>query len=203
VAVPQTGAPVVPPRDLRDNTLLHQVLAGGAVSEEPTYVRDLWQSGLLLVAVRRPGCWMSREQARAVSEAYEEATGGSATRPRLVAVVRNSIFDEDGSSEVDAFREFFPGDVFVDDYLMVYKALGDRQYTDGVYSEKQGEWMLQRMVGTSRGRPVPGNFVGGPDVAMKFGGVMLMDSSGKLRYAHQEGIGMIDYGAIKQLLPEL
>merc|ERR1711920_50935 len=100
-------------------------------------------------------------------------------------------------------REFFPGDIFMDDYLSVFKALGDRQYTDTVYSEESGEWMLQRMVGTKDGRPVPGNFVGGPDTALKFGGVMLMDSSGKLQYSHQEGIGRIDYKTIKSVLAEM
>ncbi|CAK0866561.1 unnamed protein product [Prorocentrum cordatum] len=94
-ALPDTGAPVQPVRELRDSTLLHEVLAGGAVSEEPTYVRDLWPSGLLLVATRRPGCWMSREQARAVDEAHAEAVGSAEGRPRLAAVVRTSFFDED------------------------------------------------------------------------------------------------------------
>jgi len=196
--------PVVLPRALQDTALFHEVLDGGVVSEENTYAKDLWASGALLVAVRRPGCWMSREQAKALSAAFAEALPEQAApgRPRLIAIVRNSIADEEGNNQVEEFRKFFDGEVFVDPYLSIYKALGDRQYTDGVFHRQAAIWQLQRMVGSWKVK-VPGNFVGGPDIALKFGGCMVVDSTGALRYAHQEGIGPIDYGAVRRELIQL
>jgi len=162
---------------------------------------DLWKSGALVVVVRRPGCVMSREQAFALSKAYAAVVASPSLpgMPRLVAIVRDSVQNEDGTNEVDAFREYFPGEIFLDPYLATFKALGDRQYTDGVFSQDNARWMLQRMAGMQR-RQIDGNFVGGPDIKLKFGGCFVFDRAGEVRFAHQEGVTSIDYEAVRTAL---
>lgn len=197
------AAPVVPPRVPLETTQVFEVAAGGALSETPVRFCDLWRTGALVVVVRRPGCALSREQAKALSEAFEAVVPDPHAPgvPRLVAIVRGSVTNEEGISEVDAFREYFRGSVFVDEYLATFKALGDRQYTDGIFSLEAARWMLQRMCGTQQTK-IHGNFVGGPDTALKFGGCYVFDRQGQIRYVHQEGIGGINYEAVRKALSE-
>uniref|UniRef100_A0A7S2JR47 Peroxiredoxin-like 2A n=1 Tax=Zooxanthella nutricula TaxID=1333877 RepID=A0A7S2JR47_9DINO len=198
------AAPTVPPKAPRATTSLYKVALGGTIAAQGTPVSELWKTGALVVVVRRPGCALCREQAYALSEAFQAvvASQGLPGMPRLVAVVRTSARGEDGSSEVDAFREYFQGDVYVDQFLAFFKALGDRQYTDGVFSQGAARWMLQRMAGMQRVQ-VSGNFVGGPDTALKFGGCFVFDRDGAVRFAHQEGRSSIDYEALRAALSKV
>merc|ERR1719401_416092 len=141
---------------------------------------------------------MCREQAFALTQAFSAvvASPDLPGMPRLIALVRTSARDEEGASEVDAFREYFGGEVYVDQYLASFKALGDRQYTDGIFSQASARWMLQRMAGMQR-RTINGNFVGGPDTALKFGGCYVFDREGEIRFVHQEGLGSINYEALR------
>lgn len=186
-------------------------VVGGVEASEPTYLRDLWaHAGAFIVIVRRPGCWMCREQARGVAGAWERAVAERAVdqtgtpgrgAPRLVAIVPESVDNEDGSNEVEDFREFFLGEVFTDPYNSLFKALGDRQYTDGMFSREAGLWQVQRMAGTmGEGNKILGNFNGRADVALKFGGCAVVDDSGEIRYVHREAVGLIDYDTIQKAL---
>eukprot|EP00416_Gambierdiscus_australes_P036936 CAMPEP_0171112562 /NCGR_PEP_ID=MMETSP0766_2-20121228/79503_1 /TAXON_ID=439317 /ORGANISM="Gambierdiscus australes, Strain CAWD 149" /LENGTH=58 /DNA_ID=CAMNT_0011574679 /DNA_START=232 /DNA_END=408 /DNA_ORIENTATION=+ len=58
------------------------------------------------------------------------------------------------------------------------------------------------MAGCKR-RKVEGNFVGGPDTALKFGGCLVVDSSGQIRYAQQEGVAPINYDDVNRALSEI
>eukprot|EP00930_Biecheleria_cincta_P087314 TRINITY_DN76559_c0_g1_i1.p1 TRINITY_DN76559_c0_g1~~TRINITY_DN76559_c0_g1_i1.p1 ORF type:complete len:321 (-),score=48.44 TRINITY_DN76559_c0_g1_i1:16-885(-) len=197
-----------PPMPLRGNTALHPILKGGKMSDEFIFAQDLWSAGgMLIVAVRRPGCWMCREQALAVSKVFSKviASPDLPGMPKFVAVFRDKHIatgDDGATNEIDDFRDFFPGETFVDPYAMVFKALGDRQFVETVTSREASVWMMQRMFGM-KSHPVSGNFHGGPDTALKFGGCMVIDRKGETKFVHQEGLGAINYDALASALREL
>lgn len=151
---------------------------------------------------------MCREEAQALKDVFQEAASERNAlqnlfgAPRLVAVVKDSLNNDDGTNEVDAFREYFDGEVFVDSDLSMYKALGDRQFTDGAFSKESSEFFEQRTEGIKR-KGVDGNMRGSPENSLLAGGSMVVSREGKVLFSHQEGVGAIDYDAVRTALQEL
>eukprot|EP00931_Biecheleriopsis_adriatica_P095962 TRINITY_DN69617_c0_g1_i1.p1 TRINITY_DN69617_c0_g1~~TRINITY_DN69617_c0_g1_i1.p1 ORF type:complete len:136 (-),score=29.60 TRINITY_DN69617_c0_g1_i1:65-472(-) len=123
-------------------------------------------------------------------------------QPRLIAIVKESLDNDDGSNEVEAFREYFPGDVYLDSDVNFYKGLGSRSFTDGAFSQESQEFFKQRIEGV-QAKKVDGNFKGGAENSLLAGGSYVVDRSGSVRFAHQEGVGAIDYEAVRQALVEM
>eukprot|EP00929_Paragymnodinium_shiwhaense_P089365 TRINITY_DN49511_c0_g1_i1.p1 TRINITY_DN49511_c0_g1~~TRINITY_DN49511_c0_g1_i1.p1 ORF type:complete len:293 (-),score=59.17 TRINITY_DN49511_c0_g1_i1:369-1247(-) len=204
--LPEHGAPVPDVKPLAPHMPLLHIEAGGSVAEAPTRAEELWATSALVLVVRRPGCMNSRAQAIGVEGAFREMIASEALpgMPRLVALVTSDVETEEGRQEVEAFRQYFSGDIYFDPSSAGIKALGDRQYTDSVLSRDCALWNLHCMwqMQTS-GRQIGGNFVGGPDTKLKFGGLMVIDRAGQLRYSHREAIGSINFLAMKAALAEL
>lgn len=123
-------------------------------------------------------------------------------KPRFIGIVKESRDNDDGTNEVEDFRKYFPGgEIYVDKGLSVYKALGDRKFTDGAFSKESNEFLAQRIEGMQT-RKIDGNFRGDPETAMVAGGSLVLDKSGNVKFSHQEGVGAIDYNAIRAALAE-
>ncbi|XP_048195118.1 peroxiredoxin-like 2A isoform X2 [Perognathus longimembris pacificus] len=75
--------------------------------------KELWQkSGAVIMAVRRPGCFLCRE----------EASSLSSLKPKLeeLGIPLYAVVKEDISTEVKDFQPYFKGEIFLDEKKKFY-----------------------------------------------------------------------------------
>lgn len=83
---------------------------------------DLIASGVAVIyCFRRPGSGLCREEAEKAYARVIEMKAAGATR--VVALIK-----EDIGTEVEDFKKFWPGDIFVDSEMAFYKALGGGEF---------------------------------------------------------------------------
>ncbi|CAH2321364.1 redox-regulatory FAM213A [Pelobates cultripes] len=85
------------------------------IGDEPrTFkAKELWEkNGAVIMAVRRPGCFLCRE----------EASGLSALKPQLdqLGVPLYGVVKEKIGTEIDDFQPFFKGEIFHDEKKLFY-----------------------------------------------------------------------------------
>lgn len=123
----------------------------------------------------------------------------SLSRIRLVAVLKESLVNGDGSSEAEEFRAYFPtGELYVDPDRQFYQALGKRSFFS-MFSINGMAFMKQRADGVSE-TGVRGNFNGLGTDPLLLGGVLFIDTEGVVRWSFQEGNGELPYGDLKKEL---
>uniref|UniRef100_A0A8C5PW89 Peroxiredoxin-like 2A n=1 Tax=Leptobrachium leishanense TaxID=445787 RepID=A0A8C5PW89_9ANUR len=85
------------------------------IGDEPKSfkAKELWEkNGAVIMAVRRPGCFLCRE----------EASGLSAIKPKLdeLGVPLYAVVKEKLGTEVEDFQPFFKGEIFLDEKRLFY-----------------------------------------------------------------------------------
>jgi len=120
---------------------------------------------------------------------------------RMIAILKESLINADGSSEANEFRKFFPnGELYVDPDRGFYNALGKRTFLS-LFGIGGLSYLRQRATGVSISG-VSGNFNGiGADPLM-LGGVMFIDTEGTVRWSYQEGNGILPFDDLKEALQE-
>ncbi|XP_010863841.1 peroxiredoxin-like 2A isoform X2 [Esox lucius] len=93
---------------------LESTLLKTTTGDEETFeARGLWEeNGAVVMAVRRPGCSLCRE----------EAAGLSSLKPQLdeLGVPLYAVVKEDIGTEIQEFRPYFSGEIFVDEEQAFY-----------------------------------------------------------------------------------
>ncbi|KAG8551768.1 hypothetical protein GDO81_004255 [Engystomops pustulosus] len=75
--------------------------------------KDLWKkTGAVIMAVRRPGCFLCREEASEISQLKPELDQLGVP---LYGVVKENI-----ATEIEAFEPYFKGDIFLDEKKRFY-----------------------------------------------------------------------------------
>jgi len=116
--------------------------------------------------------------------------------------VKESHLNRDGSSEVDAFREYFPsGEVYVDEPRGFYSALGKRFLLSAI-SAGGISYYRQRVQGVID-KDINGNLNGALCDPFLLGGILLVAPSSQIIWAHKEGNGEIDYEKLNQSMAGL
>jgi|Transcript_64771 hypothetical protein len=118
---------------------------------------------------------------------------------RLIAVLKESRINKDGSSEAEAFLKYFPGgEVFVDEERLFYKALGKRSFW-ALLNGRGLSFIRQRLAGIGS-KNVRGNFNGIGADGLLLGGSFLITPSGRVVWAHKEGDGPIPLELLQEKL---
>ncbi|GAQ79944.1 hypothetical protein KFL_000420160 [Klebsormidium nitens] len=116
--------------------------------------RELWTEQVcLFLLIRRPGESTCRAHARSVWKHWDEFTDLGV---RLVCVVNENI-----PGEVEAFKEFWGGDIFLDGRKSFFKALwGGRLAKGGLVGLVANPRVLSHQFTAMTRNRVPGNLVG-------------------------------------------
>lgn len=140
---------------------------------------------------------MCREEAKALSSLLAETRGLS--RLRLVAVLKESRINKDGSSEAEAFLKYYPGgELYIDEKKEIYQALGTRSFVS-LISLQGIAYIRQRLSGIGQ-NSVKGNFNGVGSDPLLLGGIFLLTPSGRVVWTHPEGNGPIPYNELSDKL---
>lgn len=129
------------------------------------------------------------------------SSDASLSNIRMIAILKESLINADGSSEANEFRKFFPdGELYVDPERRFYNALGKRTFLS-LFGLGGLNYIRQRANAAAEGG-VPGNFNGLGTDPLMLGGVMFIDTTGTVRWSYQEGNGILPFDDLKQSLLE-
>jgi len=118
---------------------------------------------------------------------------------RLIAVLKESRLNKDGSSEAEAFLKYYPGgELYVDEDRLFYKALGKRSFW-ALLSGQGLAYIRQRIQGIGS-KGVKGNFNGVGTDPLLLGGSFLITPSGRVVWTHVEGQGPIPFEELQERL---
>lgn len=118
---------------------------------------------------------------------------------RMIAILKESLINADGTSEANEFRKYFPnGELYVDPERRFYNALGKRTFLS-LFGLGGLNYLRQRATGVSKSG-VSGNFNGVGTDPLMLGGVMFIDTEGTVRWSYQEGNGILPFDDLKKSL---
>lgn len=127
------------------------------------------------------------------------SSDASLSSVRMIAILKESLINADGSSEANEFRKFFPdGELYVDPDRGFYNALGKRTFLS-LFGLGGLSYLRQRANGVSSSG-VSGNFNGIGTDPLMLGGVMFIDTEGTVRWSYQEGNGILPFDELKKSL---
>jgi len=140
---------------------------------------------------------LCREEALALGQLMSADPALSSIR--MIAILKESLVNADGSSEANEFRKYFPnGELYVDVERRFYNALGKRSFFS-MFSFNGLSYLRQRANGVSEAG-VQGNFNGLGTDPLMLGGVMFIDTEGTVRWSYQEGNGVLPFDDLEKAL---
>jgi hypothetical protein len=158
--------------------------------EETTSAQVLEQHtgtyGAVCFVVRRPGCYLCREEGRALSQlaiAQDSLLEGFG----LFGVVKETGVDDEGLTEF--YSNYFTYPLYRDVELSFYKALGNRKLTIPWWNPwklVQGIFAVREMNRRLTEKNISGNLAG--EGFLK-GGLIIFGKDGTPRYAYEEETG--------------
>jgi len=168
---------------------------GAMLEQEAILSKDLWSGGgALIMAVRRPGDWFCREAAFALARLIGE--NPQLSQLNLVAVLKESLANEDGTNEVDLFRDYFPGgELYVDENRGFFRAFGDRNFFP--FLSREGIAYARQRADGLKEYNIQGNLNGFMVEPLLLGGIVLVGPGGQVLWAHQEANGPVAFDELE------
>jgi hypothetical protein len=116
----------------------------------------------------------------------------------LFTVIKETV---DAEGLMDFHHNYFPHDMYRDDGLLVFKAMGNRKIKLGTWNPFKIILGMRKIWKRLQEKGIKGNTAG---EGLIMGGVLIFDKAGELKYAYEEEVGyMFDVEDIWQAVNDV